>query len=376
MKTSRRHILILKFPYSSMFGGGEKHTITLVQQLSRDHDFYLLSNCPVLVPEFQKRHWPTATTWAGIEPVTPSALVIFLFTWPLIFFNLATKLLWYKIKHHIDVIFCLSLTEKVLITPWAWLLGMKVIWMEHTQIERWLVINPLRVLYVLWSRFATVVTVVEAVKDQLMKLGVPKQHVAVIYNAVDVKEFMPHPSRPEEISDHFRVLFIGRLSIEKGIDDLLTALAQVRTVIPHITLTLVGDGPERAYLEQRTTTLDLNNIVHFVGFQEQIQSWLKDCDVLVLPSVRRETFGIVVIEAFAMDKPVIATTTGGLVEIVDRYGWLVPPQRPTAIAEALIDIYNNYELALHKASRGRIRVLELFQERRMIQEYDNLFRSR
>lgn len=372
----KHHILILKFPYSSTYGGGEKHTITLVERLRDRHDFYLLSTCSVLLPEFKKRQWSAKTAWAGTEPVTLNALLWFFVTAPAIWFNLFRLLIIYKIRHHIDTLFCLSLTEKVLLTPWARLLGMKVIWMEHLQIERWLTANPWRFFYILWSRLATVVTVVEAVKEQLMQLGVPNHNIAVIYNAVDVKAFTPSPSNINELNNRFRILFIGRLATEKGIDDLLHAIAQIRPTLPQARLTLVGEGSWQNDLEALARELDIADIVEFVGFQENIPQWIKQCDVLVLPSTRRETFGIVMIEAFATAKPVIATTTGGLTEIVDRYGWLVPPQRPTALAEALLDVYANYQLALYKASSGRVRVLELFQEKRMILEYDALFRQR
>ena len=209
-----------------------------------------------------------------------------------------------------------------------------------------------------------------------MKLGVPANHVQVIYNAVNVKEFMPTPSRIEEIQNRFRVLFIGRLATEKGIDDLLYAIQESKHQIPNLTLTIVGEGDQHKNLIDLTKKLELDQQVTFVGFRKDIPDIVKQCDVLVLPSTRRETFGIVMIEALATVKPVIATTTGGLTEIVDRYGWLVPPHRPSAIAEALVDVYHNYELAIYKASQGRIRVLELFQERRMIQDYDNLFSTR
>ena len=373
IRKGQHHILILKFPYSSTFGGGEKHTLTLVEQLRHKHQFYLLSTCTVLLKEFQQRHWATATTWAGTEPVTPQALVLFVFTAPWIMLNLIRWLVVYKARYHIDTIFCLSLTEKVLLTPWARLLGMKVIWMEHLQIERWLKANPLRLGYVLWSHLATVVTVVEAVREQLMQLGVPQAHTAVIYNAVNVKAFTPHPSRLEDLITAYRVLFVGRLAKEKGIDDLLEAIAQTRKLIPQIRLTLVGSGLWKPELEHLADTLHIADITKFVGFQNDIPQWIKQCDILVLPSVRRETFGLVIIEALATDKPVIATITGGLTEIVDRYGWLVPPRRPAALAEALLDVYNNYELAQYKARSGRIRVLELFQEQRMIEDYDALF---
>lgn len=372
----RKNVLILKFPFSSVYGGGEKHTITLVERLAAKHRFYLLSTCSVLLKEFDRRGWQHEHAWMGTEPVTPKALVIFLFTWPLIMVNLIWWLLRYKLRYHVDIIFCLSLTEKVLLTPWARLFGIKVIWMEHLQIERWLLASPLRFLYLLWSHLATVVTVVEAVKDQLMKLGVPASQIQVIYNAVNVKEFVPTPSRVEDIHERFRVLFIGRLATEKGIDDLIRAVHEIEHQIPNITLTLVGEGDQRAALEQLAQKLDIQDRVTFSGFRTDIPEIVKQCDVLVLPSTRRETFGIVMIEALATVKPVIATTTGGLTEIVDRYGWLVPPHRPSAIAEALVDVYHNYELAVYKASQGRIRVLELFQERRMIQDYDNLFSTR
>lgn len=372
----RKNVLILKFPYSSVYGGGEKHTVTVVERLAAKHHFYLLSTCSVLLAEFECRDWQRQRIWAGTEPVTPKALLVFLFTWPVILINLVIHLIQYKIHYHIDVLFCLSLTEKVLLTPWARLLGIKVIWMEHLQIERWLLASPLRFLYRLWSHLATVVTVVEAVKEQLIKLGVPADHVQVIYNSVNVREFTPTPSRLEDLQRHFRVLFIGRLAAEKGIDDLLKAVNEIKHQIPHLTLTIVGAGPQHEELVQLTQRLELTDRVTLVGFRTDIPDIIKHCDVLVLPSTRRETFGIVMIEALATVKPVIATTTGGLTEIIDRYGWLVPPHHPSAIAEALVDVYHNYELALYKASQGRVRVLELFQERRMIQDYDNLFSTR
>ncbi|MBI2415940.1 MAG: glycosyltransferase family 4 protein [Candidatus Kerfeldbacteria bacterium] len=367
------NVLILKFPYSSVYGGGEKHTITLVEKLQPNYTFYLLSSCPVLLREFSQRHWPTQRLWAGTEPVTPAALLTFFFTAPIIWINLFWHVLQYKLRHHISVLFCLSLTEKVLLTPWARLLGIKVIWMEHLQIERSLRLSPLRLLYVLWSRLAVVVTVVEAVRDQLMHLGVPNDRIRVIYNAVNIKQFMPHPTPPERLTEEYRLLFIGRLAPEKGVDDLLTALASVKKIIPHVQLTIVGEGAGQADLETLTEELALNSIVRFVGFQTNIPEWLQNHDVLVLPAVRRETFGIVLAEALAIVKPVIATTIGGLTEVVSKHGWIVEPHEPMALAQAIIDVYENYPLAIHRAQAGRLRVLELFQEQRMVQEYATLF---
>lgn len=370
----RRSILILKFPFSSTYGGGEKHTLQLVEKLT-DYQFYLLSTCSVLIPEFKKRGWETATTWAGTEPVTLKAVLLFFFTAPVIAFNLIWKLLDYKFTKNVDTIFCLSLTEKLLLTPWARIFGMRVIWMEHLQIENWLLRNPFRWLYILWSRLATVVTVAEAVRDQLVQLGVPKNNCTVIYNAINVNEFLPHPSTPEEVQTQFKILFVGRLAQEKGIDDLLRAIHIIRIDIPTVHLTIVGQGDMQPQLEQLVQDLHISDQVTFAGFQTDVRSWMEHNHVLVLPAIRRETFGIVLIEAMATDTPVIATRIGGLPEVVGRYGWLVDPRAPNQIAEALHEIYHDYAAAIVKTQHGRVHVLELFREDKMLHEYDQLFAS-
>lgn len=370
-KSSR--ILILKFPYSSTFGGGEKHTLSIVEKLQDKHQFWLLSTCSVLVPEFRKRNWSVKTTWAGTEPVTPTALLLFFFTAPFIKMNLFIQILRYKFTHNIDTLYCLSLTEKILITPGARLLGLRVIWVEHLQIERWLLKSPLRWLYVLWSRFATVVTVVDAVKKQLQDLGVAEKNIQVIYNSINVEHFTAHPSAPEKISNSFNVLFAGRLATEKGIDDLIEAIRIIQPIIPHVTLTIVGQGEWQHDLEALVKKHHLESIVHFAGFQENVSQWIQQCDVFVLPATRRETFGIVIAEALATVKPVIATKVGGVPEVVGNNGWLVEPHQPQAIADALKVIYQDYAAALVTAQRGRAHVLELFREDTMIHKYDTLF---
>lgn len=371
-KTTSHNVLILKFPYSSMLGGGEKHTITLVEKLS-GHSFYLLSTCSVLIPEFTKRKWHNKKIWAGTEPVTPLALLLFCITAPFITLNLLRWSIVYKYRYNITTVICLSLTEKVLLTPWLRLLGIKVIWIEHLQIERWLIKSPLRLLYVLWSRLVTVVAVVEAVKQQLVQLGVSEQHVTVIYNSIDVSHYAPQPSDPRAVQQQYQVLYVGRLAKEKGIDDLIRAIKQLRNSVPAISLTIVGEGYWRADLEALVQELGLSTNVRFTGFQSHIQRWLAESDVVVLPSTRRETFGIVIAEALAMMKPVIVTTCGGVQEVVGSHGWVVEPHAPDQIAQALEAVYTDYESALEQTKHGRARVVELFQESRMIQEYDQLF---
>ncbi|MFH0818415.1 MAG: glycosyltransferase family 4 protein [Patescibacteria group bacterium] len=370
------NILIFKFPYSSLYGGGEKHTIELVENLQyREFNFYLVSSCSVLLKEFSDRKWPAKSAWAGIEPVTKWALLKFIFIWPFVLLNLMRYLVWYKFTKQIDIIYCLSLTEKILLTLPARLLGIKVVWIEHLLIENWLLLSPLQYFYIWFSKYCLIITVVEAVKVQLINLGVRSKNIKVIYNSIDLTKFSPVASNLEHLYKEFKIGFVGRLSEEKGIKYLILAMAKIKDLIPQAKLIIVGDGPDKASLKMLINDKGINQQVMFVGFQKDVAKWMANFDCLVLPATRRETFGIVVAEALACLKPVIVTNVGGLKEVVGENGWIVEPHHSTGIADSLLEIYKNYNAALDKAKAGRERVARKFSLNNMIEHYAETFKS-
>ena len=364
------NILIFKFPYSSVYGGGEKHTLDLVEKLkSKDFNFHLVSTCGVLLKEFEKNKWSYQKAWAGTEPVTKSSLLLFLITWPFIFINLLKILIQYKFSKKINIIYCLSLTEKILLTIPARILGIKVVWVEHLLIENWLLKSPLKYLYILNSKFSLVITVVNAVKKQLIKLGVAEKNIKVIYNSVDLSKFPPRPSDLDNLYKEFKIGFVGRLNEEKGVKYLILAMGKIKNVIPHLKLIIVGEGPEKNSLQMLIKDKGLESNVVFVGFQTDVSKWMANFDCLVLPATRRETFGIVVAEALASLKPVVVTDVGGLTETVGDNGFIVEPHHSTGIADSLVTIYKDYNKALEQAKAGRRRVEEKFSLDIMINNY-------
>lgn len=122
---TNKKILILKFPYSSVMGGGEKHTLTLAEELGKKGlEFKLLSSDSVLLDEFKKRRWDYKKIHPAKEPVAKWSILIFPIFIPWIVLRLGLSLFYHRLKGF-KVIFCLSLTEKIIITPWAKLLGYK-----------------------------------------------------------------------------------------------------------------------------------------------------------------------------------------------------------------------------------------------------------
>ena len=145
------------------------------------------------------------------------------------------------------------------------------------------------------------------------------------------------------------VLFVGRLEKEKGVHVLLEAMHQVRKAIPSVQLLIAGDGSYRQELEKMTSHLNLRDHVSFLGWLEgaDLQDKYRRAWVLVLPSIRAEGLGMVLVEAGLMGRPVIGSDLGGIRDIIRHgyNGFLVPPGNAKALAEAILTVLMNRDLA-------------------------------
>jgi glycosyltransferase involved in cell wall biosynthesis len=182
-----------------------------------------------------------------------------------------------------------------------------------------------------------VIPVSKSLQQGIQEYGI-KARFSVIPNVVDTHLFYPDLSihlRPQSK----RILFVGLLdsSHKKGVPYLLNALIRLHKQRDEWYLEIVGDGPTRREYEQLAASLGILDRITFHGLKsrEEVSKYMRQCDFVVLPS-SYETFGVVLIEALASGKPVIATNCGGPVEIVAKeVGWVVPPQDVTALARAI-----------------------------------------
>lgn len=190
---------------------------------------------------------------------------------------------------------------------------------------------------------AVVCPVSEDLKTHIERLGI-KARFQVIPNVVDTNLFYPPETPPKRPNGKKRLLTVALLTPKKGIPYLLEALAQLRTKRDDFVLDIVGDGPNRCEYKELTCKLGLQDVVCFHGLKtkQEVAEFMRQCDVFILPSLF-ETFGVVIIEALACGKPVIASDIGGPNEIVtEEVGKLVPPGKPTALAEAIDYILEHY----------------------------------
>ncbi len=186
--------------------------------------------------------------------------------------------------------------------------------------------------------------------------------VHCVHNGVDLGRFGPRP--PLEtlrmslgIPDGAPVVgSVGRFVPYKGYRFLLDAARAVEDALPGVHWLLVGDGEQRQELEAQSRRLGLGERVRFTGWRDDVPDLLALCTVFALPSLA-EHFGRVLIEAMAMERPIVATGAGGVPEIVahDQCGVLVPPGDPPAMAEALLALLRDSARAARLGHAARQR---------------------
>ena len=369
-------VIITRFPHNALIGGGEFHTLTLVKKLSlKGFDFLLLSSDNVLLSEFKKRSYPAHKVWAQLEPVSVKGLLLFPFLAPISFVYLSFLLLKYRQKGP-RALFCLSYTEKVLITPMARLLGFRVFWMEHLRIEKSYQQNPLKIFYNWFSKYATVVTVSRDVASSLEDMGVARKNLKVIYNGIDAEKFKPVAK--DKVEDPNIVIgTASRLVKEKALDDLIKAFSRALKERSDLRLQIAGDGPEKEALKQLIAKLGLQEKVKLLGFQQELVPFLARLDIFALVSRAKESFGLAAAEAQAMELPVVATNISGLAEVVENQhtGLVVPIGDIEAISRALLKLAADKNLRSKLGQSGRQRVLQNFSENRMISDFEALLTS-
>lgn len=362
----------MRFPYRSVYGGGETHTMALVDFLrKKGATLEFVGSDDELLREFAKREIHARRMWGGREPVTVGAILLFPFTTlivgPRIFWNLLLRRL-----RKVDTLYCLSLTEKLLATLPARLFGMRVIWVEHSLFDRWLTQNPYRLLYVLFSRWVDLLVISKALQKGLVDMGVKSERITVVYNGITLD--IPEASR-QRIDHDFIIGFVGRLSPEKGVDVLLRTTAELVEHLPNVRVVLVGDGPERKQLSWLARELGIGERVQFVGFQQDVKRWMLGFDLVVLPSIRRESFGIVLLEAMACSRPVIASRIGGIPEIIEheKTGFLVEAGNAHELAEKILWVEQHPQETLACITRAKHNVQERFSQQTMFHHLELFF---
>ena len=204
----------------------------------------------------------------------------------------------------------------------------------------------------------------------------PSVPIHIVHPGVDTEHFQPLPHGQELrknlgiLSSGPILLSVARLVEWKGQDTVLRALPRIREACPTVRYVMAGSGPYRADLERLAQELGISEAVQFAGFvpDEVLPQFLAAADVIVLPArefrsgMPAEGFGITLLEAAACARPVVAGNVGGTADAVldGVTGLLVDPCDPAAVAQAVLRLLNDPDLARRMGEAGRQRALAEF----------------
>ncbi len=200
---------------------------------------------------------------------------------------------------------------------------------------------------------------------------VSADRIRCIPRSVDLERFKA-PRRPERKDGSCTIAIVGRITALKGHTYFLQAMAKVVRHIPYAKIWIIGDAPKKklAYREELETLvkrLGLSQNVEFLGNQQDVPGCLKKVDVLCFSSTEPESFGRAIVEAQAMRVPVVATSVGGVVDIIEdgRTGFLVLPKDPDAMADRVLKLVNDKALVKKMTSAALKKVREKYTVEQM-----------
>jgi len=247
--------------------------------------------------------------------------------------------------------------------------------------------NMKKLIYNLFDRCSlksvdAIVTVAKYGKKRIVETrDINPKKIRVIYNGIDVKTFDPNRIDSSQLINEFSispktkiVTTIASLIERKGHKFLLQAAIDILKKFPNTLFLFVGDGYYKSTLKQIVEKAGIKKNVIFAGFRKDIQRILRITDVMVLPSLS-EGFPDVILEAMAMKKPVVATRIAGIPEMIDDggNGFLVPPGDVEKLKSRIMELLGNKKFANLMGERGREKVIDKFNSKRMAKDYERLY---
>ncbi|TWP15120.1 glycosyltransferase family 1 protein [TM7 phylum sp. oral taxon 352] len=362
---SALRIVLVRNAASYDFGGGERFPIFLAKELQKLGHFPIILSRHKKLCDYAKHEniphyrswWWSKQNWSGKNVL----LVPFYILWQLLL------TIYYAIQFRrfkADVVHLQSKDDFIAGSIAGKLVGAKVIWTDHADLKHvWKNLcikykNPTGKLVAWSARFADTITAVSKSEQTLISNNLPANSpilnkIIVIYNGVeDQKQKYESPKNTV-----FTFCISGRLVIDKGIGEAITAFKEFNATYKNSQLVLIGDGPDRLQFEQQAKGLP----VTFYGYKTNPLPYVASADIYLHPTYH-EGFSVSLIEASMLGLPIIATNVGGNPEIIhnNKTGLLIPSKNASALRDSMKKLYENDELRTSLSTAARQQYLDLF----------------
>ncbi len=253
-------------------------------------------------------------------------------------------------------------------------------------------VNPIKkLIYIIFNRFSErfvdrfIVVSGSLEKIMIEKHGIESQRVVKIYNGIEKDEYCIADEeiayrrsrfrKESDLGDNVPVIgVIGRLVWQKGFEYFVEAIPDILRRFPKAMFLIVGEGELKAELKMKSKMLKLEDKIIFTGFRNDIKDVLASVDTFVMPSLM-EGLPVVLLEAMAMMKPIVATKIEGIREVLENglTGLLVSPKDPQVLSEAIVDLLIHKDKARQMGLAARKVVEERFGVDIMVQKVEGVY---
>jgi len=291
-------------------------------------------------------------------------------------------------KHDVDIVHTHLFGPTLIGVTAATLLGRAAILTRHHSDALYRIQNPVKRWIYLWLEqyCSTMADHIIAPSTDVRRVLVQREKVraskvSLIPYGQDFRRFqsvtekeIARVKRELGMGQTIDLVCVSRLHPEKGHVYLFEALAGLRRESLNVTCYLLGEGPERKSLEESAERLGITQSIRFLGWRDDALPILAAADVVVHPSLH-EALPSAVIEALALNKPIVASDVSGVRDIVGGYGEIVPPANSRAFAEAVRLVLADIESAKRRAVQGSSHIFEYMSAPRVAEAYVQCYRS-
>jgi len=347
--------------------------------------FSLWSAEQPIIEQFREKNWPAKKIYLG--PELNNYFNLILYAWLFLFlqfkFLLALSIL--KFKRQIDLIVCFNFNEKIIFTLPARLLGLKVVWLEGTELNYRRLNCLLAALYRLNGKLAKIIAFSNFSKLQLKNLGLAENKIELVAPGAKLASFQENIFNKLAVANqanyhrkYFTVGAITALNQKQKIEAIFQAIKISLPLIPNLQLIIIGGGEERKSLTWLAKKMEIENLVWLVGEQEQLKKWLDSFDVFLAAGdkLMLDDYGHI-IEALAAGLPVLAPRNIGLEDLIieNKTGALHEADNSEMLARQIIKLRQDKKLRQHLGKNGRERIKQLFTMENMVGEMERIFIS-
>lgn len=259
--------------------------------------------------------------------------------------------------------------------------GVKILMVSIHGYQRYDAINPLFKIrgWILRTFSDRIITISDALRNLISENeGIDQEKMDTVYYGLEPLDSEEDGKTLREefhlSKDILLLVDVGRLIPVKGHDILIQALRHIVSSFPKVLLFIVGDGVLKEELTNLSKKLGLEDHVIFTGYRKDVPRFMKEADIFVFPTLG-EGFGLVLLEAMAFRKPVVATRVMSIPEIVEdgKSGWLVPPRNPERLADAILQLLRDQKKAVSFGESGFEILSNKFSIERMVRETERIY---